>query len=68
MSSSQTITISDEQIEHLVHLATLALAFAIDAMTYMNADAHDRALKIIFPRIGELGTTDKILGMLGSGH
>jgi hypothetical protein len=28
----------------------------------MNADAHDRALKIIFPRIRELGTTEEILG------
>jgi nicotinamidase-related amidase len=44
------------------------LTFALDAMTDMNADAHDRALKIIFPRIGELGTTDEILGMLRSGH
>jgi nicotinamidase-related amidase len=40
------------------------LAFAVDAMTDMNADAHDRALKIIFPRIGELGTTEEILGKL----
>ena len=28
----------------------------------MNADAHDSALKIIFPRIRELGTTEEILG------
>ena len=40
------------------------LAFAVDAMTDLNADAHDRALKIIFPRIGELGTTEEILGKL----
>lgn len=40
------------------------LAFAVDAMTDMNAEAHDRALKIIFPRIGELGTTEEILGKL----
>jgi nicotinamidase-related amidase len=40
------------------------LAFAVDAMTDMNADAHDRAIKIIFPRIGELGTTEEILGKL----
>jgi nicotinamidase-related amidase len=42
------------------------LAFALDAMTDLNADAHERALKIIFPRIGELGTTDEILGKLPS--
>jgi hypothetical protein len=34
----------------------------VDAMTDMNADAHDRALKVIFPRIGELGTAQEILG------
>jgi nicotinamidase-related amidase len=40
------------------------LTFATDAMTDLNADAHDRSLKIIFPRIGELGTTDELLGKL----
>lgn len=37
------------------------LTFAVDAMTDLSADAHDRALRIIFPRIGELGTVDEIL-------
>lgn len=37
------------------------LTFADDAMTDMVADAHDRALRIIFPRIGEIGTTEEIL-------
>lgn len=37
------------------------LTFASDAMTDMLAEAHDRALKIIFPRIGEIGTVDEIL-------
>ncbi len=40
------------------------LTFASDAMTDMNADAHDRALGIIFPRIGEIGTTDEVLEKL----
>jgi len=40
------------------------LTFVTDAMTDMNADAHDRSLKIIFPRIGELGTTDEALAKL----
>jgi nicotinamidase-related amidase len=40
------------------------LTFAVDAMTDLNADAHDRALKVIFPRIGELGTTGDILANL----
>jgi nicotinamidase-related amidase len=37
------------------------LTFASDAMTDTNADAHDRSLRIIFPRMGEIGTTDEIL-------
>jgi nicotinamidase-related amidase len=37
------------------------LTFASDALTDTNADAHDRALRIIFPRIGEIGTVDEVL-------
>jgi nicotinamidase-related amidase len=40
------------------------LSFAVDAMTDMNLDAHDRALERIFPRIGELGTTHDIIAKL----
>jgi len=40
------------------------LTFVTDAMTDMNLDAHERALKIIFPRIGELGTTEEALAKL----
>jgi nicotinamidase-related amidase len=41
------------------------LTFAADAMTDMSADAHERALRIIFPRIGEIGTTGEIVRKLG---
>ncbi len=37
------------------------ITFAADAMTDVNGGAHDRALHIIFPRIGEVGTTAEIL-------
>jgi nicotinamidase-related amidase len=37
------------------------LTFASDAMTDLDADAHDRAMRIIFPRLGEIGTVDQIL-------
>lgn len=40
------------------------ITFASDAMTDMNADAHERSLSIIFPRIGEIGTTEEILAKL----
>lgn len=41
------------------------IAFASDAMTDMFADAHDNSFKYIFPRIGEVGTTEEIVGKLG---
>ena len=37
------------------------IAFAKDAMTDMFAEAHEHSLKYIFPRIGEIDDTDKIL-------
>jgi nicotinamidase-related amidase len=40
------------------------LTFASDAMTDTSAEAHDRALQIIFPRIGEIGSVDEILAKL----
>ncbi len=42
------------------------ITFAKDAMTDMNLSAHDRALEIIFPRLGELGTTAEIVETLGA--
>jgi len=40
------------------------LTFAADAMTDLNLDAHERALSIISPRIGEIGTTAEIVMQL----
>jgi nicotinamidase-related amidase len=40
------------------------LTFAADAMTDLAEDGHDRALRVIFPRIGEIGTVDEILALL----
>jgi nicotinamidase-related amidase len=40
------------------------LSFAEDAMTDMLASAHDNSFTAIFPRIGEIGTTDEIIGFL----
>jgi hypothetical protein len=33
-------------------------------MTDLNIDAHERALTIIFPRIGEIGSTAEIVTLL----
>ncbi len=40
------------------------LTFASDAMTDMSAEAHDRALRLIFPRMGEVDSTAAILAHL----
>jgi len=41
------------------------LSFALDAMTDMHADAHDRSVKYILPRMGETGTTADIIAKMG---
>lgn len=40
------------------------LTFAADAMTDVSLEAHERALSIIFPRIGEVGSTEEIVAKL----
>jgi nicotinamidase-related amidase len=40
------------------------ITFASDAMTDMIADAHENSFKHIFPRIGEIDTTQNILKFL----
>jgi len=41
------------------------VVLAVDAMTDMNADAHHNSLVRIFPRLGETGTTQEILDLIG---
>ncbi len=40
------------------------ITFATDAMTDMILTAHEHSQKIIFPRIGETGTTDEVIAEL----
>jgi nicotinamidase-related amidase len=40
------------------------LTFAFDAMTDIDPAAHDFSLKKIFPRIGEVDSTEAVLGLL----
>ncbi len=42
------------------------VVFVTDAMTDRNADSHRHSLETIFPRLGETGTTDEVIGLLGS--
>jgi nicotinamidase-related amidase len=40
------------------------IAFVRDAMTDMEPGAHNNSLDIIFPRIGEIDTTDSVIAHL----
>ena len=42
------------------------ITFATDAMTDRIAAAHENSLRNIFPRLGELGSTDEILAKLAA--
>jgi nicotinamidase-related amidase len=42
------------------------LTFASDALTDRVAEAHERAMSVIFPRLGEIGTTDEIIAFLAT--
>ena len=44
----------------------LNVAFAMDAMSDMSAEAHANSLNRIFPRIGETGATSELLRLLES--
>jgi nicotinamidase-related amidase len=40
------------------------VTLATDAMTDLNAEAHENSIKRIFPRLGETGTTREIIALL----
>ncbi|WP_230854646.1 isochorismatase family protein [Arthrobacter terrae] len=40
------------------------VTLATDAMTDINREAHANSINRIFPRLGETGTTDEIIGLL----
>ena len=40
------------------------VALAVDAMTDPSAQTHDYSIKFIFPRLGETGTSQEIVGLL----
>jgi nicotinamidase-related amidase len=41
------------------------VTLALDAMTDTSAEAHSNSVTQIFPRLGETGTTEEVLGLLG---
>ena len=44
------------------------VALAVDAMTDMSPEAHLNSVTRIFPRLGETGTTRKIIDLLAQSH
>jgi nicotinamidase-related amidase len=42
------------------------VAIAADAMTDLSLDAHNRSIELIFPRLGETGTTKEIVSLVKS--
>ncbi len=41
------------------------VVYVVDAMTDMSADAHRNSVEIVFPRFGEVDTTENVLKELG---
>jgi nicotinamidase-related amidase len=41
------------------------VTLAIDAMTDLSLEAHDNSVARIFPRLGETGSTQEIVDLLG---
>jgi nicotinamidase-related amidase len=53
-----------ESTARQAHELGFNVALAVDAMTDMNADAHDNSVMRIFPRLGETGTTRDVLDLV----
>ncbi|WP_028534529.1 isochorismatase family protein [Paludibacterium yongneupense] len=57
-------SIGVESTARQAHERGYNIALALDAMTDMNADAHQHSISRIFPRLGETGTTQDIIEWL----
>jgi nicotinamidase-related amidase len=53
-----------ESTARFAHELGFNVALAADAMTDLSTDAHERSLKLIFPRLGETGTSQEIIDVL----
>lgn len=61
-------SIGVESTARFAQEAGFNITFAVDAMTDMNPDAHTNSVTRIFPRLGETGTTQEVLDLLGRTH
>jgi nicotinamidase-related amidase len=61
-------SIGVESTARQAYEAGFNVTLALDAMTDLNAEAHENSLAHIFPRLGETGRTDEILALLEVGR
>lgn len=57
-------SIGVESTARHAHESGFHVTLAVDAMTDMNAEAHQNSISRIFPRLGETGTTQEIIELL----
>ncbi|MGB8353580.1 MAG: isochorismatase family protein [Chthoniobacteraceae bacterium] len=57
-----------ESTARFAHELGFNVTLAVDAMTDMNIDTHTNSVTRIFPRLGETGTTQEIIDLLGKGR
>jgi nicotinamidase-related amidase len=57
-------SIGVESTARHAHECGFHVTLAVDAMTDLNADAHNNSIARIFPRLGETGTTRQIIDLL----
>ncbi|MFG2679822.1 hydrolase [Streptomyces sp. NPDC048392] len=61
-------SIGVESTARAAHEHGYHVTLATDAMSDMDAEAHRGSVERIFPRLGETGTTQEILGLLAKTH
>ena len=59
-------SIGVESTARQAHELGLNVTLPVDAMTDMSAEAHQNSLERIFPRLGETGSTEEVVALLGS--
>lgn len=61
-------SIGVESTARQAHELGLNVTLVVDAMTDVSAEAHANSLERIFPRLGETGTAQEIIGLIDSGR
>jgi nicotinamidase-related amidase len=62
--TNEVVKHASESTARHAHENGFHVTLAVDAMTDMNADAHQNSITRILPRLGETGTTQEIIELL----